>query len=180
MMKAHKGDPVVQNLQPGEASTTSPSGMLLQRVLDQTPRPGATDGQPAVAGSIALVQVHRVDGGGVWLHGSALGDEPVLATATLVPVGDADLGRWVAINACAGQPSRWVLMGYVMQPHPLNVDVRVDGQSVSVKAQNEIELRCGQAAIVLTADGRITLRGTYITSHASATQRILGGSVNLN
>jgi len=71
-------------------------------------------------------------------------------------------------------------MGYVMQPHPLNVDVRVDGQSVSVKAQNEIELRCGQAAIVLTADGRITLRGTYITSHASATQRILGGSVNLN
>jgi uncharacterized protein (DUF2345 family) len=59
-------------------------------------------------------------------------------------------------------------------------EVRVDGERVVLQAEHEIELRCGEAAIVLSADGRITLRGTYITSHASATQRILGGSVNVN
>jgi hypothetical protein len=29
-------------------------------------------------------------------------------------------------------------------------------------------------------DGHIIIRGTYVTSHASATNRIRGGSVNLN
>jgi hypothetical protein len=56
----------------------------------------------------------------------------------------------------------------------------VDGQRHVVEAAQEIELRCGEAAIVLFADGRIQLRGTYITSHASATQRLVGGSVHLN
>lgn len=56
----------------------------------------------------------------------------------------------------------------------------IDGERVVLNAQHEIELRCGDAAIVLSADGRIEFRGTYITSQASATQRILGGSVNIN
>jgi hypothetical protein len=29
-------------------------------------------------------------------------------------------------------------------------------------------------------DGHITIRGTYLVSHASASNRIRGGSVNLN
>ena len=65
-------------------------------------------------------------------------------------------------------------------PSPGLLDVVVDGRSVVIEAEQEIELRCGEAAIILSADGHITLRGTYITSHASATQRILGGSVNVN
>ncbi len=56
----------------------------------------------------------------------------------------------------------------------------MDGERVVLRAEHEIELRCGEAALILNADGRIQLRGTYITSHASATQRILGGSVNVN
>jgi len=33
---------------------------------------------------------------------------------------------------------------------------------------------------VLEKDGRITIRGSYVTSHASATNRVRGGSVLLN
>jgi hypothetical protein len=51
---------------------------------------------------------------------------------------------------------------------------------IVIEAGEELELRCGEAAIVLTADGRILQRGTYISSHASATQRIRGGSVQIN
>ena len=54
------------------------------------------------------------------------------------------------------------------------------GHREVIEAAEELELRCGEACIVLTADGRIQLRGTYITSHASATQRIVGGSVHVN
>ncbi|NHZ44602.1 hypothetical protein [Massilia aquatica] len=42
----------------------------------------------------------------------------------------------------------------------------------------EIELRCGNAALIMSADGRIQLRDTYITSYTSETELILGGSVN--
>ncbi len=59
-------------------------------------------------------------------------------------------------------------------------EILVDGERVVFQAEHEIELRCGDAAIILSCDGRIELRGTYITSKASATQRILGGSVNIN
>jgi len=55
-----------------------------------------------------------------------------------------------------------------------------DGERVLIEAENEIELRCGEAAIILTKDGRILLRGAYISSHASATQRIRGGSIQIN
>jgi len=65
-------------------------------------------------------------------------------------------------------------------PPPSDADVMVDGERVVLTAVREIELRCGDAALILSADGRIQMRGTYITSHASATQRILGGSVNIN
>ena len=51
---------------------------------------------------------------------------------------------------------------------------------IIIEAGQELELRCGEAAIILTADGRILQRGTYISSHASATQRIRGGSVQIN
>jgi hypothetical protein len=60
------------------------------------------------------------------------------------------------------------------------LDLIVDGRHIVLQAEREIELRCGDAAIILSADGHIQLRGTYITSHASATQRILGGSINMN
>lgn len=61
-----------------------------------------------------------------------------------------------------------------------SLDVEVDGRQVTVRAEHELVLRCGEAAIVLHADGRIELRGTYITSQASATNRIRGGSIDLN
>ena len=66
------------------------------------------------------------------------------------------------------------------------VDAADDSQAqpdyarIVIEAGEELELRCGEAAIVLTADGRILQRGTYISSHASATQRIRGGSVQIN
>ncbi|WP_348945262.1 hypothetical protein ABHF33_01230 [Chitinibacter sp. FCG-7] len=61
-----------------------------------------------------------------------------------------------------------------------NPDIIADGRHIELEAFDTLELRCGKASLLMSADGRITLRGTYITSQASATQRILGGSVSIN
>lgn len=59
-------------------------------------------------------------------------------------------------------------------------DVLVDGRRLVFEAEQEIVLRCGKSTIVLTRDGRMLLRGEHLTSHATSTNKIKGGSVSLN
>lgn len=118
-----------------------------------------------------------------------------LSAPSLVPLTSANLGAQLALGFESGDTLRPIILGLILSAaHPTAVpqtktsnqteteplDLIVDGQHIVLQAEREIELRCGDAAIILSADGHIQLRGTYITSHASATQRILGGSVNVN
>ena len=56
----------------------------------------------------------------------------------------------------------------------------VDGERVVVEGQEEVSLRCGAASITLRRDGRVVVRGAYVETHASGTNRIKGGSVRIN
>ena len=56
----------------------------------------------------------------------------------------------------------------------------VDGQEVLVEGYERLELRCGKASIVLTAEGKVLVNGTYISSRSSGAHRIRGGSVEVN
>jgi hypothetical protein len=55
-----------------------------------------------------------------------------------------------------------------------------DGRRVEIEAADELVLRCGEASITLTRDGRITICGTYVETRARGTNRIRGGSVQIN
>ena len=59
-------------------------------------------------------------------------------------------------------------------------EVRVDGRRVLLEGQDEIVLRCGRAAITLQRNGKIVIRGTYLVSRSEGTNRIKGGSVQIN
>ncbi|QBH97027.1 hypothetical protein EKN56_11850 [Limnobaculum zhutongyuii] len=62
---------------------------------------------------------------------------------------------------------------------PKNV-ITVDGHVLDLKATERISLQCGQARITLTKDGKITIKGKYLLSRAKGSNRIQGGSVELN
>lgn len=109
---------------------------------------------------------------------------PVCALATLREGGQiavmfeqGDTTRALVIGPMAGGdvPGKAAEHG---EPAPR--EAVIDDERILIEAEHEIELRCGEAAIILTRDGRILLRGTYISSHASATQRIRGGAVQIN
>ncbi len=51
---------------------------------------------------------------------------------------------------------------------------------VMVEAEQALVLRCGEASITLTRDGKVFIRGTYVESHATGVQRIKGGCVRIN
>ncbi|WP_018746779.1 DUF6484 domain-containing protein [Chitiniphilus shinanonensis] len=165
------------------AAADAASADLLDSVLEQT----AT--LPATATGIAVGQLAGFDAAGLPLvHVPALRLTSVGARS-MVALGAEQIGCELALGFESNDPRRPIVLGLMLgapatpAPAPAaadGLDLWVDGERVALHAAREIELRCGDAAIVMTADGRITLRGTYITSHASATQRILGGSVNLN
>jgi hypothetical protein len=61
-----------------------------------------------------------------------------------------------------------------------NTTTVVDGKRVEIEAQDEIVLKCGEASITLTKEGKIMIRGKYLLNRSTGVNRILGGSVQVN
>ncbi|PTL77044.1 hypothetical protein DAT35_46205 [Vitiosangium sp. GDMCC 1.1324] len=59
-------------------------------------------------------------------------------------------------------------------------EARVDGRHVVIEARDELELRCGDASILLRRNGRIVLEGFQVDSRSRGLQRIKGGKVEIN
>ncbi|OWK20700.1 hypothetical protein AJ88_27025 [Mesorhizobium amorphae CCBAU 01583] len=92
------------------------------------------------------------------------------------------IGAEVALLFQDGDPGRPLVVGRIVEParRASTPQIVRDRERVLITGDERIELRCGKATIIMEKDGRITIRGTYLTSHASAANRIRGGSVNLN
>ncbi|PUB17261.1 DUF6484 domain-containing protein [Yoonia sediminilitoris] len=105
-----------------------------------------------------------------------------IVARSLVTLDASVAGCEVALLFEDGQSDRPLIIGRIIDPAPANDAPTVirDGESVKINAQERIELRVGKASIIMEKDGHITIRGTYLVNHASAANRIRGGSVNLN
>jgi hypothetical protein len=67
------------------------------------------------------------------------------------------------------------------EPEPACVlEADVDGRRVRVVAKDEIVLECGEASITLRRNGKIVIRGTYVETYATGTNRVKGGQVRIN
>jgi hypothetical protein len=102
-----------------------------------------------------------------------LGETPLLAQS-LVPVPAATLGRLAAVTMMDDQP---LILGLIEPATPL---VEVDGETLQLEARRELVLRCGLASITMTADGRVTIRGTQLLSRSEGANRVQGATVQLN
>jgi hypothetical protein len=73
-----------------------------------------------------------------------------------------------------------VLEASLPAPAQQPTEAHVDGKRVVIEGKDEIVLQCGQASITLRRNGKVIIKGTYVESHATGTQRIKGGSVQIN
>ncbi|MBE0543996.1 MAG: hypothetical protein IH623_21850 [Verrucomicrobia bacterium] len=60
------------------------------------------------------------------------------------------------------------------------LEVTVEGETVRLTAGHEIELKCGNASIVLRQSGRVILKGTHVVTSSSGPVRIKGATVDIN
>lgn len=109
-------------------------------------------------------------------------EKTALPARSLCELSSEMIGCEVALLFQEGDPRRPLVVGRIIDSSRAKAAPQIvrDGQLVRITAEERLELRCGKATILMDADGRITIRGTHITSHASGAQRIRGGSINLN
>jgi hypothetical protein len=78
----------------------------------------------------------------------------------------------------------WIVTQVVESLNELSLpavpEVVVDGKRVQIEGSEEIVLRCGKASITLRSNGRLIIRGAYVETRASGTNRIKGGAVLIN
>ena len=113
--------------------------------------------------------------------------EHAIPARSLAPLSSGDVGAEVALLFEDGDPARPLIVGRIVAPArrapsgPSTApQILHDGETVRITATQRIELRVGNAAIVMDKDGRITIRGQNLVSHAARSNRIRGGSINLN
>jgi hypothetical protein len=125
---------------------------------------------------IVIARVARVTESAVWveLPGRAT---PVQATLSTVTLTALSAGAAVAVAVVPSSPDvQAVLLGPILGAVP---DAELPNEIV-LEAKGKITLRCGKATLSLGADGNAALRGTNVTTRASATNRIRGGNVQIN
>jgi len=130
------------------------------------------------------------DGSGRPLVAFSNNPQPTAIPASFsLPLGhDHDIvGRKVALIFVDGDIGQPMIIGLVNDSikeqksrSSIEVFVDEDDDSLILTAKRQVTLKCGDASITLTKDGKILVRGKYISSRASGMQTIKGGSVQIN
>lgn len=120
------------------------------------------------------------------------GEDAPLPVTIGVELSDAQLvqaartGRRALVLPRAGAPPVLIALlrervgAEARDAAPGELQVRVDGETLVLRADKEIELRCGRSRLKLRKDGRVMLNGAHIVSASSGPNRIKGASVALN
>lgn len=156
----------------------------MTKTLRKTKQKTEPANQPGVTRGILISFCENLEPA-VDFYGNPTG-APVLASST-IRLHETDLGKDVILVFEDGDQTRPVILGVVRPPREpmpkeldLPVEIKTDGERLQISARQEIELRCGRSSITLTADGKVLIRGAYVSSRSSGANRIKGGSVHLN
>lgn len=106
----------------------------------------------------------------------------ITATTTTV-LAREDIGTQVALMFVGGDPSRPLVIGRIQrlpEARQAPAVAHIDGERLEFSAEREIVLRCGKASITLTREGKVLIKGAYLSSRSLGVNRIKGGSVQIN
>jgi len=74
------------------------------------------------------------------------------------------------------QPTAWE-----SEPNSaLGWSLAADGKAMELVAARELVLRCGEASITLSANGKVLIRGRHIVSRSSGANKVKGAVVDIN
>jgi hypothetical protein len=108
------------------------------------------------------------------------GGEPVVALST-IGLTEADVRTQVVVAYENGHAGRLIIIGRLQERATSPASgIKVDGERLVIRAEREIELRCGDASIVLTRAGKVLIRGNYVLTRSRGANKIKGAFVDIN
>jgi hypothetical protein len=94
---------------------------------------------------------------------------------------DLHVGAKVLLTFDGGDPTRPIVLGIIYDRS------RVQGRTLHLRASrivleadNELSLKCGEGAFEARRDGRVSVKGRDVVSHASRTNKVRGATVQIN
>ena len=104
------------------------------------------------------------------------------ATAlSTVALAMGDIGSQVVVAFDNGNQSFPIIIGRVYESNlGARPSAKLDGERVVFKAEREIELRCGDASIVLTRAGKVLIKGNFVLTRSRGANKIKGAYVDIN
>lgn len=152
---------------------------LIEQMLADAEVTDVAGAAPARVEGVIIGRLTGFDGQGAPLvEARELAREGGVAARSVVTLGEEHVGREVALLCEGGDRARPLVMGLLHAPRAVRAEV--DGERVEVVAEREIVLRCGDASITLTRDGKVLIKGVYVLTRAQTVNRIQGGSVKIN
>jgi hypothetical protein len=173
---------------------TDTGAQLMQAVLakPRKPRPTeSTDDNKLTGIVIGMLSGSAEDGRPMVHYPGIPGDKPLAAIST-ENAGLHEKGHEVALGFVDGNPALPIILGLIQKPEALeqaapaenpeeqNVNVQIDGETLTLSADREIVLKCGKSSITLTRAGKVILKGAYVSTHSTGMNRIKGGAVQIN
>jgi hypothetical protein len=104
---------------------------------------------------------------------------PIRAVSTTLLTAE-DVGLPVVIAFDSGDCHRPVIIGRVHERSEAQRGGECEVDRLVIRAQREIELRCGDASIVLTRAGKVLIRGNYVLTRSRGANKIKGAFVDIN
>jgi hypothetical protein len=89
------------------------------------------------------------------------------------------LGARVLVLLPVPGETRGCVLGVVGAYESPRVETQVPFE-LRLEAQQRLELRCGESALSMDAEGRVLLKGKDVVTRARRTQKIRGGTVHIN
>jgi hypothetical protein len=133
------------------------------------------------------------------LHGFDLKDAPILAGLSMFPgelvparttvaLRRSMIGATVLVLYEDGDAARPIIVGVVQEQAPLHIaassapvfEAKVDDDRLTLTAEREIVLRCGDSSITLTRAGKVIIKGNYILSRSRGYNKIKGAAIDIN
>jgi hypothetical protein len=176
-------NPVIETLvrseEPTDANASSETSSLLDFIVEQRsahtiPASGVivgkfagfdVTGRPLVDFVTEISHKHVVARSMIVLENNQIGSDVVLAFE------HCDFSKPI-ITGTLWQPDN--------SPTQEPIVAQLDGERITLTAEKEIVLRCGNASISLTRAGKILIRGAYLLSRSSGVNRVKGAAVQIN
>lgn len=155
-------------------------------IVDTTEVKAVATTHSTLVPSLGLV-IGQIDGTCCWVTFPENPSTQAQRAAVLKHVGEVVPGQSVLLQFLSGDVTRPIVTGIVSTVDASTalsttapIKLEINGETLTLSAQQRITLRCGKSSLVMNADGIIEIRGTELLSRASGQNAIRGASVSIN